>query len=169
MLVYGSEAQKYRGYKLDALVTDGVVGLTPSNVDPTDDDNNRSLVTANGADTSLARFFAAGVRFDYDNKIYVKISTESIDCVKIIVAGEELELISLGNNTYIAYSSGISALHFDKVVTFELKYDDRLIQTLTYTVNTYAWDKQENAEIGDLALALYRYGISAKAYENSKA
>ena len=169
MLVYGSEAQKYRGYKLDALVTDGVVGLTPSKVDPTDDDNNRSLVTANGADTSLARFFAAGVRFDYDNKIYVKISTESIDRVKITVAGEELELISLGNNTYIAYSSGISALYFDEVVAFELTYDDSLIQTLTYTVNTYAWDKQENAEIGDLALALYRYGISAKAYENSKA
>ena len=169
MLVYGAEAQKYRGYNTDELVTSGVSGLISSELVPTDDDKNRSIVTEDGADTSLACFTAAGVRFDYNNRIYVKITTESIESVKITVDGEELEIISLGNNVYVAYSDGISALDFDAFVSFELSYDGDLVQTLTYTVNTYAYDKQDDAEIGGLALALYRYGASAKAYDESKA
>ena len=166
MLYYGAAAQKYVSYKTDALVTDGVAGiLSALDTVPSDSDKNRSLVTEDGADTSV-EFIAAGVRFDYNNRIYVKLTTADITNVTVTVGGAELEIISLGNNTYIAYSDGISALDFDVEISFELRRGGTLIQTLTYTVNTYAWDKQDNDKIGELALALYRYGESAKEYAN---
>ena len=166
MLYYGAAAQKYVSYKTDALVTDGVAGiLSALDTVPDDSNNNRSLVTEDGADTSV-EFIAAGVRFDYNNRIYVKLTTADITNVTVTVGGAELEIISLGNNTYIAYSDGISALDFDVEISFELRRGGTLIQTLTYTVNTYAWDKQDNDKIGELALALYRYGESAKEYAN---
>lgn len=166
MLYYGAAAQKYVSYKTDALVTDGVAGiLSALDTVPSDSDKNRSLVTEDGADTSV-EFIAAGVRFDYNNRIYVKLTTADITNVTVTVGGAELEIISLGNNTYIAYSDGISALDFDVEISFELRRSGTLIQTLTYTVNTYAWDKQDNDKIGELALALYRYGESAKEYAN---
>ena len=169
MLVYGAMAQKYRGYKKDTLVTDGVAGLTPSALTPSQSDNAFAGNNAPDADTTLVKFISAGVRFDYDNKIFVKITTtESISNITIRVGGEALEIIDLGDDKYVAYSDRISALDFDESVLFELLYDGQLVQTLTYSVNTYAYNKQADAEIGDLVLALYRYGKSAEAYSLSK-
>ena len=75
MLKYGAAAQKYVEYKKDELVTDDMdLDNTGSTADPTADDNNRSMTTAEGTgiDKSVYSFAAAGVRFDFDNKIYVK-------------------------------------------------------------------------------------------------
>jgi hypothetical protein len=43
-----------------------------------------------------------------------------------------------------------------------------LHQTLTYSVNSYAYAKYENSSVENLAelvRTLYRYGLSAKAYK----
>ena len=169
MLRYGAESQKYIDYNANKLVTSDANGiLASSGYTPTDSDKNRSLTTVAGASTTHAAFTAAGVRFDYNNRIFVKFRSDDIDNVKIMVGGEEIDIYSSDNGVYIAYSEGISALHFADVVTFELYYGGEHIQTLSYTVNTYAWDKLGNAEIGDLTLALYRYGQSAIAYHNNR-
>lgn len=170
VLYYGAAAQRYLNKNVaeEALVTYGVADLTPSEITTTDADKQRSIVTATGADTTLVKYTAAGVRFDYNNRIYVKFTTTDVANVTVTVSGVALEIIPLGNNTYVAYSEGISALEFDNAVSFKLYYGENLIQTLNYTVNTYAWDKNADSEIGDLALALYRYGKSTAAYEESK-
>ena len=168
MLHYGVAAQYYVNYKTDTLITDGIDVLEASSYAPTSADKQRSIVTAAGADTTLVKYTAAGVRFDYNNRVYVKFTTADVANVTVTVGGAQLEIKSAGNNTYIAYSDGISALEFDDTVSFELRYNGQLIQTLNYTVNTYTYDKSGDAAIGDLALALYRYGKSAEAYEASK-
>ena len=56
------------------------------------------------------------------------------------------------------------ATEFDEVFTFKLYHNGVLMQTLTYSVDAYVYAKKGHAEIGDLALALYRYGKSAAAY-----
>jgi hypothetical protein len=169
MLYYGAAAQKYLNPNIadEDLVTNGVNNIL-ANSEYAPESGHRKVTTKEGADTSLVRFTAAGARFDYVNKIYVKFTTENVENVTVTVNKNELEIISLGNNTYIAYSSGISALSFDSIISFELAYDGELIQTLEYTVNTYAWSMKDDAKDKDLALALYRYGVSAKDYDDSK-
>lgn len=162
MLYYGAAAQNYTGYKKSDLVTDAFDSLVASTAAPDASDKNKSISSTDG-DT---KFTAAGVRFDYDNRIYVKFKASSLEGITVSVNGENLE-IQESEDKYIAYSNGISALDFGEVLTFTLKSGDTVIQTLTYTVNSYALDKYGDEKIGDLTLALYRYGKSAIAYDET--
>ena len=165
LLYYGAAAQEYTGYKADALVTDGLELTAASTATPGEADKNREI---NGTGTDV-KFTAAGVRFDYINRIYVKITAASLDGIKITVNGESLEILETNTpNIYVAYSDAISALDFSDKFVFTLSVGGSEIQTLTYTVNDYAFSKHNDTEIGELALALYRYGKSAEAYEASK-
>ena len=164
MLIYGAEAQLYKGYKTDELVTDGV-DLSAASVDiPTELDKNKSVTPANGE----VQFTAAGVRFDYANSIYVKLSAPSVDGVTVYANGVALVIVESDTaGEYIAYSNPVSALEFGEKVTFTLSVGGNAVQTLVYTVNDYVLTKYTDTEIGNLALALYRYGKSAVAYKNS--
>ena len=77
--------------------------------------------------------------------------------------GEE---VALDGTTY--YTNGIYATDFDKVYTFELYENGALVQTLTYSVNSYVYsmmDQNENGELTEMALlarSLYSYGLFAK-------
>ena len=48
--------------------------------------------------------------------------------------------------------------------SFFLSCNGEVMQTLTYSVNAYAYAMKDNANMANLALALYRYGMSATAY-----
>ena len=165
LLYYGAASQKYRGYNTGALVTDGVAGLLAYS-DRTPTDTTRSLVT-NG-DTSNASFVAAGVRFDYINTLYVKLTAENIGKVRVTINGADAGIGAAPGNAdeYIVYTGIISALDFDTALEFRLYYDGALVQTLTYSVNDYAYGKSQSDSMGELALALYNYGESARAYKN---
>ena len=171
LLRYGAAAQNYRNYKTDELVTEGfeLDGLGSSEA-PKDYDNIRDLVTEDGKDTSVYTFTAVGVRFDYDNKIYVKFRAEDLANVKLVINGTEIEAEGnaqdVGDGVYILYTDGVSATQFDKEFTIELHVNSELYQTITYSVNSYSYAKQESTTpyLADLVLALYRYGLSAKAY-----
>lgn len=170
MLKYGAAAQEYIGYKVSELVTDGI-DLTGkgSTADPTTDDNHRSMTTEEGTeiDKSVYSFTAAGVRFDFDNKIYVKFKATGDANISLKCNGKYVAKEDLGNGTYIFYTDGIDAYSFDEVYTFELYVDNVLHQTLTYSVNSYAYAKftdEQTTAVDELALALYRYGLSAKEY-----
>ncbi len=170
MLKYGAAAQKYVEYKEDELVTDGI-DLTGkgSTADPDADDNHRSMITEEGTeiDKSVYSFTAAGVRFDFDNKIYVKFKATGDATISLKCNGKYATKEDLGNGTYIFYTDGIDAYSFDEVYTFELYADNVPHQTLTYSVNSYAYAKftdEQATAVDELALALYRYGLSAKAY-----
>ena len=164
LLIYGAQAQRYIGYKPYNPVTNGVDLSMASTAVPTAEDNNKSA----SANSGEVKFTAAGVRFDYVNRIYVKIVAPSIEGVTVSVDGQNLVINKTDSeNVYIAYSNGISALDFAEKLVFTLSVNGEAVQTLTYTVNDYALAKSGDAEIGELSLALYRYGKSTVLYAAS--
>lgn len=166
LLNYGAAAQLYIGYKVDELVTDGFDLSAASTAVPTAADFKKTASTSTDPNV---KFTASGVRFDYNNRIYVKFTAPSLDGIKVTVNGQELEIEATNQaNVYIAYSDAISALHFTELVTFTLSSGGTAVQTLTYTINDYAYAKMGDTPIGRLSLALYRYGKSAVVYDNSK-
>jgi hypothetical protein len=178
MLRYGAAAQMYRNYKTSNLVTDGLdLDTERAKALPTEDDNDRTMDPMVDISTLTDSFTAIGVRFDFDNKIYFKIKTDDISKIKITVNGEEINVADqnapLGGGVYIFYTSGINATMFDEIFTFRMYVDDVLHQTVTYSVNSYVYakcgdltaeDESTLAPIAQLVRALYRYGLSAKAY-----
>lgn len=159
MLAYGAAAQKYTGHNVGDLANEGVEGYAPTDVLPTDADKALDL-------TEGDYFFAAGVHFNNVNKIYAKFEAMSLENLTVTVNGEEAEIVALGNNEYVVYSEAIYATEFANEFVFVILVDGEAAQSLTYTVNTYANAKQNSATMGELAVALYRYGLSAVAYVN---
>ena len=168
MLYYGAEAQIYVNYKTDALVTDGIELYEASNNAPAEDYDHKSIVTEDGYDKTLAKFTAAGVNFDYNNRIFVKLTGSDLANAELYVNGALIEIEEIGEGKYIAYSYAISALEFEDEFEFELYYDGELAQTLTYTVADYVVAMQGDVEISSLVNALYNYGMSAKEYDANK-
>ena len=85
-------------------------------------------------------------------------------------ADGEIDVTETTADTYIFYTDPVDATEFDKVFTAELSVDGEVIQTLTYSVKSYVYAKQngENAEMAALARALYAYGRSAIAYKQEQ-
>ena len=162
LLNYGAAAQKYTNYKTGELVN-ADLPVSGSTVAPTDKDNVREVTVS--SDTSL-KLTAAGVRFDYVNSIYVKLTAASLDGVTVTIGGIEAEIVSLGGNKYVAYSLGITPSAFGTAFTVNLAKDGVVLQTVTYSVNSYAYVMMNDADMGELALTLYRLGVSTKAYNS---
>lgn len=154
LLYYGAAAQNYKAYNTDNLANAGIENNNTAAPDATD----FTLVKNEEVDSYPAYFMGAGVFFDNVNKIFVKLSTT--ENVTLTINGTEVEV-----NGSVIYTDGILATEFDTTYTFELYCDGVLMQTLTYSVNAYAYAKQNDTAMGELALALYRYGVSASAYK----
>jgi len=168
MLNYGAAAQAYVGHKTDTPVNAGLE-TAGSTAIPTVADRISSITTSTDPNYG---FTSVGVRFDYVNKIFVKLTigyaAAETDTVTVLFNGKEAELKSLGGVEYIAYSGGISALDFAKEMTVTINVNGSAVQTLTYSVNSYVYAKHDKGNaMADLALALYRYGLSAVAYDAS--
>ncbi len=165
LLTYGAEAQQYKNYKTDDWATD-VEGLgTASAATPTENDKS-TLVNGENATEFPAYFAKATVWFDNTNSIRVYVVG---DCknIKLTINNEEKTLTNVGENTYLFETNGLKATELDTVFAFRLYNGETLLQTLTYSVNAYTYNMQNNQNIGNLALALYRYGLSAKAYADA--
>ena len=152
MLFYGAAAQNYTGHNTQNLATSAIAGLgTQSTAQP--DTTDFTLSTSTGT----AKFKSINVYFDATNKLRVKISNPENAVLR--VNGVEFDVV---NGIYT--TADILATEFDKPFTFELLENDVVVQTLTYSINAYAYSKWESETMSELAQALYRYGISAKAY-----
>ena len=161
MLYYGKAAQEYKNYKTNELVTEFLADITgaptQNTAAPTTTDFELVNELAAGS-TYPAYFVGAGVRFGADNKIFVELST--VENVTLEVNGVEVEL---NGTTY--YTDGLKATQFGDTFTFELYCDGVLMQTLTYSVNAYAYQfAGGNDAMANLAIALYNYGQSAGNY-----
>ena len=178
MLRYGDAAQTYKNYNKGTILTDDIKTLIDgkgSNLSATDTDNARQLTTAEGTeiDKTLYTFTACGVRFDFDNKLYVKFKAAGDSDITFKLNGVTKYAEQLEDGTYVFYTTGINATDFDEVFTFELYVDGVLHQTITYSVNSYVYAKQgatdangDPSALAELVLALYNYGISAKNYKS---
>ena len=82
------------------------------------------------------------------------------------------DFTSLGNNLYELTYDGIKVDEFDKIATCRLIRGNVVTGTiLSYSVNTYIQAKQNDSDpaLQALVRALYNYGASAVAYEQSLA
>ncbi len=172
ILVYGAAAQKYTKYNVNALVTDGLT-LSASSIAPTIADNVMSITTSTGE----AKFSTAAVVLDFGyNRLQFRI-TASTKNVTVMIDGQPADSIvwNEATSTYIVRSETLWISSNDYPHTIELCEDGVVVQTLTYSVNSYAYNLLLNKvdangnlltdNVGDeLVLALYRYGMSAKAY-----
>lgn len=163
MLTYGAAAQNYKDYNLEKLANKNL----PSDVLPSDILPAETHTSIEKSTSDTVFFKSATVWFDHVNRICVKLSTN--ENVTLKVNGKTL---ALTDTAY--YTDAIYATDFDRVYTFELYEGEALVQTLTYSVTSYVYAKMGNVVDGEptemavLAKTLYRYGVSAVAYQNSK-
>lgn len=164
VLVYGAAAQAYTGYNAEEPVAE-----IPEDL-PVPDAPDASLSeTAN----ENVYFYSAGMRFDSVNSFYVKFFAQEIASVTLTVNGKEYtsaDFEEAGENLYIFYTEGIFAKDLASAVTFELKSDETLVQTLVYSAKTYAYAmaQSENESMRDLAVAAWNYGTAAAQYVQSQ-
>ena len=170
LLAYGDAAQDYTGFNAYTPVSKGFAAAPSEWEAVTDTDFTLSDKTRDDI-----RFTSAGVRFGHVNRLYFKIKAADLTGVTLTVNGktytaEDLTLVEDTADTYILYTDPIYATEFDKVFTAELCADGEVIQTLTYSVRSYVYAKQnsENTEMAALVRALYTYGRSAVAYKNEQ-
>lgn len=154
LLYYGAAAQNYKGQNTENLANAGIENTNTAAPTATD----FTLEKNEEIDSYPAYFMGAGVYFDNVNKIFVKLNTT--ENVTLTINGVEVAV----TGSYV-YTDGILATGFADTYTFVLSCNGVVMQTLTYSVNAYAYAKQSDATMGELALALYRYGESAKAYK----
>ena len=163
LLNYGAAAQVYAGYKTDALVNAGYEDGSVAEWEDVAENNDRTFTGA----LADGRFTAAGVYHANTNKIYAKFDVEDAENATVKVNGKPVmfDKYEHDGRVYIAYSEDIKVIDFDKVYTFELTTAEGT-QTLTYSVNAYAYAKceAEDTATAGLAKALYFYGIAAKDY-----
>ena len=169
LLVYGDAAKDYANYYENDSMSEGFP-TAPSeweavtSTDFTLTDKTREDI----------RFIAAGVRFGYVNRIYYKFVAADISAVTVTVNGKvytaaDFIAVEDAENTYMLYTDGIYATEFDKVFTAILAVDSETIQTVTYSVKSYVYAKQDsnNTALAELVKALYNYGKSSIAYRNT--
>ena len=163
LLAYGKAAQEYTGHEVTITDEDIASYGEANRYAPTEDDNVRAI---SGDKNSAIKYKGVGVRFDVVNSIYV-----------VITGATEKTTVKVGNKTYTANTSGevkiyldaVSVLDFGTAVTIELCEDNAVVQTLTYSINSYCYSMingNKSDEMKALALALYNYGISAANYAN---
>lgn len=160
LLYYGDAAYNYANETTDETpVTNGVenIGTASTAAPATTDFKLENMLEENA--TYPAYFLGAGVYFDNVNKIYVKLSTT--ENVTLTINGVAVEVT--GDTVY---TDGILATGFAETYTFVLSCNGEEMQTLTYSVNAYVYAmKDKGNAMAALAIALYNYGESAKAYK----
>jgi hypothetical protein len=168
MLVYGAAAQNFLGYKTDALVTDGfesVEGYAPSTAEILDE--VPMTLTANISDS--VRIKNAGLEFSNVNRLKFEILTDDLSKTTVTLNGEAVTLTAVAGkeNTYSVFTDKLYARQFDDVFTLVLTYEGET-QTLTYSVNNYAYRVQSSGTQTEAAKALasatYYYGVSAEKF-----
>lgn len=171
LLAYGQAAQDYKGYEGNGAILDGTENVVTSTVTPNEED----AMTLTGNVTEQLYFTSATVKFDNVNQLIVKLNASDADKTVVKINGTAYapgDLVSLGNGIYKIETEGLAATDFDKAYEIELIYNGESVATLTYSVNAYAYAMNngatENADMQTLALALYRYGVSAENYANAQ-
>lgn len=162
MLVYGSEAQKYKDYNVSELpdASEWVSEYKSTFTAP----NGVKKVTGNADAENKVK--SVGLNMANVNRIYFKLILNDENVViklndKVI---DRAELIENADGTFILYSSDIKATGFNNVYTLTLTQGEEVISTVKYNVNAYIQSKNADATVGNIVKALSNYGKSAVAY-----
>lgn len=175
ILNYGAAAQVYVGYKTDSLVNEGVTGGTRF------DSLAETDMKIKGTAQEGVSFYSATVYYDNTNKLYFRIKADDLAGLKAVIkrGGVTVKTVEAsefiagvdknGETVYSIYSDDIYATEFDTVFTVTLYRGAIEGQTLTYSVNSYVYSKQNDggsalSNTARLARAMYCYGVSSDIY-----
>lgn len=117
-----------------------------------------------------ATWEAAGLVLDNTVTMRFRFTAESIENLTAKVrCGEQEWTVSsfetASENEYYAYFNGLSARQMRDLVYITIYEGDTAVSnTLTYSIETYACNKQDEPRLGDLLKAMIRYGDSAVTY-----
>ena len=152
LLVYGAAAQVYTEYNLENPILD--------TLELPDEDYNElhDLRNTSGNTDEDYKFTAAGLRFDYVNKFFVKFKAESLDGVSVQFGEDDIvtEFVEIGEGEYIAYSSELYLSCFDSETIISISVNDVKCSSIVYSGYSYLiakWDSE--GAFGDLVKALY--------------
>lgn len=167
MLRYGAAAQSYRNYNTEDLATSGVEDLLTTASATEIPEASFSLVKAEDVtkDDCAVWFKGAGIRFDSENKIYVRLSGALPEGYTLTCDGVEMTASADG----YFYTAAISPIAYGNNYEFVLKNGDKVLQTLSGCINACLFRAANATGATDaekeLALALYNYGMAAAAYK----
>ena len=173
LLNYGSAAQTYTWYKNKTLSNAKLTEEQKAwGTQGTPALSSKLNTKAEVVDNAKATWKAAALRLDTAVTMSFRFEAESTEGLSVkITNGTQTwtvtEFVDLGNGQYNAYFSGLSARQMRDVVSVTVMEGDTAVSnTLEYSIETYAYNKQNEARLGDLVLAMMRYGDSAAAYLN---
>ena len=173
LLEYGAESQIYRGYKLNALVNEGITGASEFvHLDYTD------MKLVDKDEKNGVSFQSATLRFDNANQLYFLFTAPDVSKISVmLVTGTYSKMytaedfIEYSDDTYMFGSDDLMATDYEDVYTVVLMHNGKIIQNLTYSVRSYVYSMQNTSNedgslsnMARLSRALWCYGQSAKAY-----
>ena len=173
VLIYGAAAQNYTGNNTSDLAGDGLSGVTASTATPDDE------MLMEGNNNSALNFKSIGVHFDCTNNIYVKIYVSNVAIFGSLDVDDKsytlADMTDLGGGYYRLDLDPVQPTMFSEILLLTLVGADGVdYASLIYSVNCYAsymynGGAAEGSAMYDLALALYRYGVSAAEYSRKNA
>ena len=172
LLNYGAAAQTYTKYNTDALVnaelTDEQKAFGTAEV-PVVEDKKDTPVEVENAKVSwkgAALNIKENVCFRFEisaasvEGMYVVIETENSSW---IIPSEEFE--SAGNGAYYVYFSGLNAGQMREVVHATVYSGETAVSnTVAYSIESYVARKVNDVELGDMLVAMIKYGDAAASY-----
>ena len=170
MLNYGAEAQKKYLSVTDNLVTKDLTNAEKAYATTFAAPDESVQATLSGTKAGY-EWVSAGIRFDYNVSLYfvVKPLTENA-VLKLKINDNEVI------DKFTKDESGNYKFRYENVnvVDFANKYtvtvwdgETQIGQTLSYSVNTYVFNKHADESMGAITQAVYNYGVSAKAFETA--
>ena len=178
LLNYSAEAQKYFGYKLDALVNADLsaeVQAKASSDSVLTSLENITLANYETIENPTVAF--KGATLELMNKVYVKANIEysgDMSNVKAVftVDGVDYEVTEHTSNETNRYSfvfDDVTAFQLEEPIYIKIMDGDTVISnTARYSVGSYAAKYQTDATVGPVVCAMMKYGKAAYAYMNAK-
>ncbi|MBP5230428.1 MAG: hypothetical protein ILO68_01750, partial [Clostridia bacterium] len=184
MIAYGSASQVYAQYRTDALAKNDSAyldALRDSGASAREDNPPAKEKTLTGSATAAGSCWkSAALYFDYNQRFALRFLAAASDCSSGALtvketrgSGERIytasDFAAEDGGIYRLLTDPFSVKDFGTDATYELRFGDNTVQTLTYGVNVWCYTVSNGGDAypqaaKDLAAATYRYGASAAAY-----
>ena len=170
-LYYGGAAQAYTDHNTDNLASENVIVQPTIFVGPQGTVKNLVKHTQ----VEGVKFVAGGVYFKNKVSLYFKFAavdpteiTLKVSATGVDKTYRSSDFEAFEDDVYCIYTDGILPVDFGNTFTVQLFHKETLVQTFTYSVNSYVYsfkDKTGNqSAMAELAKCLYNYGVSASNY-----
>lgn len=169
LLNYGAEAQKYWSYHTSSLANQGLEPVEAAQAPEMA--NDLALVRNEGADVHFVSATLT-LREKVAMNFYLKGVTDAVDLYAVITVGNETYTIDGAafvekNGGYKVIFDGLNPAQMRTACTVEIfskTTNQRVSDTLTYSIASYAFDKAGDARLSALVTAMMKYGDSTAAF-----